>query len=249
VTGRFEGKRVVVTGAGSGFGRAIAEGFSSEGASVLAADVNRGAVEELCSGLPNAIAVEVDVLDEEANKRMCATAVDAWGGIDVLCANAGLPHRASNLIDLSTAEFERMFDINVRSIYFAAKFAVPHMPPGSSIIATSSVGSTRPRPGFTAYNASKGAVNTLVMGLATELAPNIRVNAVCPVSAPTGFDKNALGGEGMSAEFEELVVKSIPMGRRARPLDVANAVKFLASEEAEFLTGMTMNVDGGRSIL
>jgi 3-oxoacyl-[acyl-carrier protein] reductase len=178
---------------------------------------------------------------------MAAAAVQAWGGIDVVCANAGLPHRMMNLVDLPTEDFDFMFAVNVRSVYFAAKHCVPHIPPGGSIVATASIGGIRPRPGVTAYNASKGAVITLVRGLATELAPAIRVNAVCPVSAATGFDRNAFGMD-MPENVERSVVRGIPMGRRATPRDVANSVLFLASDDASFLTGVCLDVDGGRSI-
>jgi 3-oxoacyl-[acyl-carrier protein] reductase len=244
---RFAGKSVIVTGAASGFGEAIARSFAREGAAVLVADIDRLGAEKVAGDLPAALPFEVDVADEEQTAAMASAAVEAWGGIDVVCANAGLPHRAVNLIDLPTEEFDRMFSINVRSVYFAAKYCVPHMRTGGSLVATASIGGIRPRPGMTAYNASKGAVITLVRGLATELAPDLRVNAVLPVSAATGFDKNAMG-YNMPDKLEQAIVKGIPMGRRALPEDVANAVTFLASEEASFLTGVCLDIDGGRSI-
>jgi 3-oxoacyl-[acyl-carrier protein] reductase len=246
--GRFDGKRVIVTGGASGFGEAIVRGFADEGASVLVADIDTEGAGRVATSVPSALPFTIDVTDEEQTAAMAAAAVDAWGGIDVVCANAGLPHRAVRLIDLPTDEFDRMFAVNVRSVYFAAKYGVPHMAPGSSIIATASIGATRPRPGLTAYNASKGAVVTLVRGLATELAPDIRVNAVLPVSAATGFDKNAFGLDAMPETLEKAVIKGIPLGRRATPLDVAHAVLFLASDHASFLTGVCLDVDGGRSI-
>jgi 3-oxoacyl-[acyl-carrier protein] reductase len=246
-TNRFAGKRVIVTGAASGFGDAMARSFAAEGASVLVADIDAVGAEKTAAELPTALPFEIDVTREDQTRAMAAAAVEAWGGIDVLCANAGLPHRATNLIDLPTDEFDRMFAINVRSVYLAAKHCVPHMSDGASIIATASIGGIRPRPGMTAYNASKGAVITLVRGLATELAPAIRVNAVLPVSAPTGFDKNALGSD-MPENLERAVIRGIPMGRRATPQDVANAVLFLASDQASFLTGVCLDIDGGRSI-
>jgi 3-oxoacyl-[acyl-carrier protein] reductase len=144
--------------------------------------------------------------------------------------------------------FDRMFALNVRSVYLAAKCCVPHMPSGGSIVVTSSIGGIRPRPGVTAYNAAKGAAVTLTRGLATELAPDIRVNAVLPVSAATGFDKQAIGLDVMPENLEKAVIKGIPMGRRATPEDVANAVLFLASDASSFLTGVCLDVDGGRSI-
>jgi 3-oxoacyl-[acyl-carrier protein] reductase len=246
-TDRFAGKRVIITGAASGFGEAMARSFGAEGASVLVADIDAVRAEQVAADLPTALPFEIDVTNQDQTRAMAEAAVEAWAGIGVVCANAGLPHRATNLIDLPTDEFDRMFAVNVRSVYLAAKHCVPHMSEGGSIIATASIGGIRPRPGLTAYNASKRAVITLVRGLATELAPAIRVNAVLPVSAATGFDKNALGSD-MPENLERAVIRGIPMGRRATPQDVANAALFLASDQASFLTGVSLDIDGGRSI-
>jgi 3-oxoacyl-[acyl-carrier protein] reductase len=152
------------------------------------------------------------------------------------------------MVKMNVEDFDRMWAVNVRSIFLAAKYASPHMPDGSSIISTSSIGGKRPRPGLTPYNASKGAVITLTRGLAVEMAPRIRVNAVCPVSAATNFDLQAMGTQNLSAEMEANVIAGIPMGRRATPEDVANAYAYLASDEASFITGVCLDVDGGRSI-
>ena len=246
--GRFRDKRVIVTGGARGFGEAIVRAFAGEGARVLVADLDEGAAKDLAAGLPDAVAFGIDVADEERTREMAAAAVDAWGGIDVVCPNAGIPHMTKPLIELPTEDFDRMFAINTRSVYFAAKHCVPHMGPGSAIVSTASIGGIRPRPGLTAYNASKGAVITLTRGLATELAPDVRVNCVNPVSSPTGFDKSAVGLDQLPEAIEKAVVSGIPMGRRAAPEDVANAVLFLASDEAAFLTGVCLDVDGGRSI-
>ncbi|MEM9656474.1 MAG: SDR family oxidoreductase, partial [Actinomycetota bacterium] len=143
---------------------------------------------------------------------------------------------------------DRMWYVNVRSIFFAAKYCVPHMPPCSSIVSTASIGGRRPRANLTPYNASKGAVITLTKGLAAELAPDIRVNCVNPVSSATGFDKNAMGVDVLPESVEAAVVRGIPMGRRAIPEDVAAAILFLASDDAAFLTGVGLDVDGGRAI-
>jgi 3-oxoacyl-[acyl-carrier protein] reductase len=131
-------------------------------------------------------------------------------------------------------------------VFLAAKHYTPHMPDGGAIVSTASIGARRPRPNFAAYNASKGAVLTLTRGLATELAPRIRVNTVCPVSTPTGFDRAAMGTE-LPEEAAQAVAAGIPMGRRATAEDVANAVLFLASAEASFLTGVCLDIDGGRT--
>ena len=245
---RFQDKRVIVTGAAAGFGEAISRAFAAEGAKVMVTDIDSDGAQALADQLDGALAFRLDVTDEDQTAAMAQAAVDAWGGIDVVVCNAGLPHRAAPMIDLSTEEFDRMWDVNVRSIFFAAKYCVPHMPPGSSIVSTASIGGRRPRANLTPYNASKGAVITLTKGLASELAPNIRVNCVNPVSSPTGFDKNAMGVDVLPDAVEAAVVKGIPMGRRALPDDVASAILFLASDEASFLTGVGLDVDGGRAI-
>ncbi|MEM7324141.1 MAG: SDR family oxidoreductase [Actinomycetota bacterium] len=245
---RFTDKRVIVTGAAAGFGAAISRAFAAEGARVMVTDIDGDAAQSLADELDGALAFQLDVTDEGRTEAMVHAAVDAWGGIDVVVCNAGLPHRAAPLIELQTEEFDRMWDVNVRSIFFAAKYCVPHMPPGSSIVSTASIGGRRPRANLTPYNASKGAVITLTKGLAAELAPDIRVNCVNPVSSATGFDKNAMGVDVLPESVEAAVVRGIPMGRRAIPEDVAAAILFLASDDAAFLTGVGLDVDGGRAI-
>ncbi len=244
----FTGKCVVVTGGASGFGKAMSLKFASAGASVVVADINGAGAEAVAAGLPDAMAFQVDVSSEEDNQALVAATVEAYGKIDVFCANAGIPHRAKMMMKQDVEEFDSMWAINVRSIFLAAKYCVPHMPEGGAIVNTSSIGAKRPRPGLAAYYAAKGAVVTLTKAMAIELAPKIRVNAVCPVSAPTGFDMNAVGRENLSPEAEAGVIAGIPLGRRAEPEDVADSVFFLASDEAKFLTGVSLDVDGGRAI-
>ncbi|MEO1062271.1 MAG: SDR family oxidoreductase [Actinomycetota bacterium] len=245
---RFEGRRAIVTGGGSGFGEAICRRLAAEGARVLVADIDPTAAARVADQLPDSLPFEIDVTDEDRHDEMAAAAVDEWGGIDVVAANAGLPHRVSPMLELPTADFDRMWTINVRSIFFAARSCVPHMPEGASIVVTASIGGRRPRPGLTAYNASKGAAIVLTKNLAAELAPAVRVNCVTPVSAATGFDKQAIGLDELTDAMEAQVVAGIPMGRRAQPDDVAAAVAYLASDDARFLTGVALDVDGGRSI-
>ncbi len=245
---RFIDKSVVVTGGASGFGKAIAEKFAGEGASVAVADLDFDGAQAVAEALPDALAFKIDVADEAMNQALVARAVDAFGKIDVYCANAGVPHLAQPMVSMKVADFDRMFAINVRSVFLAAKYAVPHMPEGSSLISTASIGGKRPRPGLTPYNASKGALITLTRGLAAELAPKIRVNCLCPVSSATGFDLNATGVAELPEDMDAAVVGGIPMGRRASPDDVAGAYAFLASTDAAFLTGVCLDVDGGRSI-
>lgn len=245
---RFAGKTVVVTGAASGFGTAIARKFAGEGAAVVVADLDIANAEKVAAELQDALAVQIDVADEQQNIALVEATIERYGKIDVFCANAGVPHRGSYMVKMNVEDFDRMWAVNVRSIFLAAKYASPHMPEGASLISTSSIGGKRPRPGLTPYNASKGAVLTLTRGLAVEMAPRIRVNAVCPVSAATNFDLQAMGTQNLSEEMEAKVIAGIPMGRRALPEDVANAYAYLASDEAAFITGVCLDVDGGRSI-
>jgi len=245
---RFDDKRVVVTGAGAGFGAAIARGFAAKGAKVMVTDVDADAAAAVASEFDGALSFGLDVTSEEAHQELAEVLADSWGGIDIVACNAGLPHRGGYMVNLTTEQFDFMWTINVRPIFFATKYFVPHMGPGGAIVSTASIGGRRPRKGLTPYNASKAAVITLTKGLAVELAPDIRVNCVAPVSSPTGFDMSAMGVEKLSENREKMVVDGIPMGRRATPEDVANSVMFLASDEAEFLTGVCLDVDGGRSI-
>jgi 3-oxoacyl-[acyl-carrier protein] reductase len=245
---RFDGKSVIVTGAASGFGAAIARKFANEGASVVCADLNMTGATEVAGSLAGAIPFEIDVADEAQNNAMIHAAVDHFGKIDVLCCNAGVPHKGSYMIRMPVEDFDRMWAVNVRSIFLAVRAAIPHMPEGSSIISTASIGGKRPRPGLAPYNASKAAVINLTQGMAVEMAPKVRVNCVCPVSAATNFDFQTMGQKDLPEEMEKKVIDGIPMARRATPEDVADAYVFLASEEAKFLTGVALDIDGGRSI-
>jgi 3-oxoacyl-[acyl-carrier protein] reductase len=244
----FEGKKVIVTGAASGFGTAIAEQFTAGGATVLVADINEEGAKAVAARLPGALAFTVDLGEPEQIKAMIDFAAAEFGQIDVLCNNAGVPHKIGFALDLDIDTFERQFNVNVRSVFLATKYAYPHMPDGSVIVNTASISAIRPRPGRALYNASKGAVETLTQSLATELAPRIRVNAINPVASHTGFVTAVDGTPDLTAADEEKIVAGIPMGRQALPDDIAAAVTFLASPAAEFLTGVCLNVDGGRSV-
>ena len=252
---RFDGQTAIVTGAGSGFGEAIATRFAREGARVVVADVNEENGRRVASAIAGeggtARFVRTDVSRAADVKAMVDEALSAFGGLDVLVNNAGFSHRTMPLWELPEEEYERVFATNVRGVYLGCKYAVPVMKQrgGGVIVNTASIGAVAPRPGITAYNATKGAVITMTRGLALEVAPfKIRVNAVNPVAAETGFMKGAVGVEKLPEEFRKQLVATIPLGRLTEPRDVAAAVLFLASPDAEFLTGVCLPVDGGRSI-
>lgn len=244
----FEGKRVLVTGAASGFGAEAARQFADAGARVVLADLDESGAKAVAADLRGAIAIGVDVALPEQVEKMVLTSVEELGGLDVLVNNAGVPHRVQPMIDLAVETFDSQFAVNVRSVFLGAKYAVPHMAEGGVIINTASIAAKRPRPGLAVYNATKGAVLTLTRGLAVELAPRIRVCAVCPVGAQTGFVKSATGFDTLPDEALAAFVNGIPMGRQATSSDVAAAMLFLASDAASFLTGVCLDIDGGRSI-
>jgi 3-oxoacyl-[acyl-carrier protein] reductase len=174
-----------------------------------------------------------------------------WGGVDVLVNNAGYSHYNRLLWKISVEEFDDVYAVNVRGVFLGCKSVIPLMieQGGGVIINIASIGAIAPRPGVTPYNATKGAVLTLTKGLALEVARhNIRVNAVNPVAAATGFMKGATGQEELSDEMRANLISTIPRGRLAEPSDIAATVTFLASPDADFITGTAINVDGGRSV-
>jgi 3-oxoacyl-[acyl-carrier protein] reductase len=252
---RFVGKVVIVTGAGSGFGEAIATRFAREGARVVVSDVNDDNGRRVAAAIEKeggaARYVHADVSKSAEVEALIDSAVSGFGGLDILVNNAGFSHRMIGLWDLPEEEYERVFATNVKGVFLGCKFAIPVMRQrgGGVIVNTASIGAVAPRPGVTVYNATKGAVVTLTRGLAGEVAQfKIRVNAVNPVAAETGFIKTALGVDRLPDELRKQFIAGVPLGRLTQPSDVATAVLFLASPEAEFLTGVCLAVDGGRSI-
>jgi 3-oxoacyl-[acyl-carrier protein] reductase len=249
---RFADRSVVVTGAGSGFGAATARRFASEGANVVVSDINAESAEQVAADIGgSALAIKADVSAEEEVAALLEGAVESFGSVDVLVNNAGYSHFNKLMWKITVEEFDAVFAVNVRGVFLGCKHAVPIMieQGGGVIINIASIGAVAPRPGVTPYNATKGAVLTMTKGLALEVARhNIRVNAVNPVAAETGFMKGATGMDELSDEVRERLVSTIPRGRLAEPRDIAAVVTFLASDDANFLTGTSVNVDGGRSI-
>lgn len=253
---RLKNKVAIVTGAGSGFGEGIAARFAEEGAKVLVNDIHAGGAERVTAAIRKAggIAefVRADVSVDADWAAMVAAALGAFGRIDIVVNNAGWTHRNKPLLEVTDEEFERVYAINVRSIFLAAKHVVPvlrRQGSGGAFVNVASTAGVRPRPGLTVYNSSKGAVITMSKSMAAELGPDkIRVNCVNPVFAPTtGLSVDFMGGQD-TPEIRQRFLATIPLGRFSTPRDVANAALYLASDEADFITGTCIEVDGGRCV-
>lgn len=247
---RLANKTAIITGAASGFGEGMAKRFAEEGARVVVADVNGEGAERVAGEIGDrAVPVRADVTDKADVRAMVDKAVEAFGRLDVIVNNAGYTHRNGNLLDVDEDTFDRIYAINMKAIYHATLAVVPIMESqgGGSIITTASTAGLRPRPGLTWYNASKGWTITATKSMAVELAPkNIRVNCLCPVAGETGMLADFMGED--TPEKRAQFRASIPLGRLSTPLDIANAALWLASNEAEFITGVALEVDGGRCI-
>jgi len=255
--GKLQGLVTVITGAGSGIGRATAVEFAREGASVLAADLNAASAAEtadqILSAGGQAESLAVDVTQFAQVEQMVKTAVDKFGRLDVLYNNAGLPQAFTPFEDSTDALYNRIFDVNVKGVFYGCRAAVPQMKAqgGGVILNTASTAGIRPRPGLAVYAASKGAVITLTKALAVELAPyRIRVVSICPVATDTPMLPSFIGVEqgADEAEGRRRFIGTIPWGRLNRPEDIAHAAVFLASADAEMVTGTAFEVDGGRDI-
>ncbi len=253
---RLEGKTAVVTGAGSGFGEGIARRFAEEGARVVVADINKAGADRVAAAINAerqgaAIAVAVDVADAGQVGAMFDAAEGAFENVDIVVNNAGIGHPNQPMLDVDEAEFDRVYAVNVKSIFLTAKAMVPRWRArgaGGVMLNIASVAGVRPRPGLTWYNGSKGAAITLTKSMAVELAPDrIRVCAVNPVIGETAQLEVFMGKED-TPENRAAFLAGIPLGRMSKPLDIANAALFLCSDEAEFLTGVALEVDGGRCV-
>lgn len=244
-------KIAIVTGAASGFGAEIARLYVENGAKVVIADLNLEGGQAVSAELgSSAIAVKCDVTSAADINNAVQECVETFGTPSIVVNNAGYAYKTCPLLEVDEATFDRTFAINVKSIYHMAQAVVPLMQERRTgvILNIGSTAGIRPRPGTVWYNASKGAVNLLSKAMAVELAPfGIRVNAICPVIGATAMLENFLGAPD-TPENRAAFIATIPMGRLSEPRDVANAALFLASDSANFLTGLELPVDGGRTI-
>ena len=247
---RLNGKSALVTGAGSGFGAEIARCYAREGALVVLLDLNGPAAEAVARSIgPAALAVQGDVTQRVDIDRAVAASVGHGGRLDIVVNNAGWSYRNQPLLDTTEDEFDRVFAINVKSIFHMVGAAVPVMrEAGGAMINIGSTGGIRPRPGLAWYNATKGAVNLVSSALANELAPHrIRVNCIAPVIGATGLLEQFMGMAD-TPDNRAKFLSTIPLGRMSKPEDIAAAALYLASDEAAFVTGVVLPVDGGRTI-
>lgn len=246
---RLNGKSALVTGGASGFGAAIAETFAQEGAKVTILDLNGDGAAEVAGRIVGAY-LQGDVTKAGDVNAAVAAAQEHGGTLDIVVNNAGWTHRNKPMLDVTEEEYERLYDINVRSIFHMTRACVPVMRAqgGGVILNIGSTAGIRPRPGLTWYNSTKGAVNLLSKSMAVELAPDrIRVNCVAPVIGATALLESFMGVPD-TPENRAKFIATIPLGRMSEPGDIAKACLYLASDDAEFITGTVFEVDGGRTV-
>lgn len=247
---RLDGKTAIVTGGASGFGAGIVRKFVSEGAQVMIADLNTEMAEELRQEMgAHAVVCTVNVADGASVAAMTAQASDAWGHIDILVNNAGITHLPAPMETISDDEFDRVFAVNCKSVYLTARNIVPLMKArgAGNILNVASTAGVSPRPNLNWYNATKGWMNNATKGMAVELASSgIRVNALNPVAGETPLLASFMGED--TPEMRAKFLSTIPLGRFSTPEDMGNAACYLCSDEASMITGVCMEVDGGRCI-
>lgn len=244
---RLKGKNAAVTGGASGFGAGIARKFAAEGAHVFVADINMDAARGIAAEI-GGTAIAVDVADN-ASVRAMADVILTTGALDILVNNAGITHLPKPLEDVSEDEFDRVLAVNAKSVYLTARHLVPAMKAngGGAILNVASTAGLSPRPNLNWYNASKGWMITATKAMAVELAPSgLRVNAIAPVAGETPLLKSFMGED--TPEMRAKFISTIPIGRFSTPEDMGNAACFLCSDEATMVTGVVMEVDGGRCI-
>ena len=245
------GKIAIVTGAGGGFGEGIARAYVDAGARVIVADIKADAAQRVAHELGAAASpFTVDVTNKAQVEALVRYCVDTFGSPDIVVNNAGTTHKNRPMLEVDEATFDRVFAVNVKSIYHMTQAVLPllRQQGGGVILNVGSTAGIRPRPGLTWYNASKGAVNLLSKSMAVELGPeNIRVNAICPVMGATGLLEDFMGVPD-TPENRARFTGTIPLGRLSTAEDIATVAVFLASDAAAFLTGIEFPVDGGRTI-
>ncbi len=249
---QLQGKVAIVTGAASGFGAEIARQYVAQGARVVVADLNEAGAKMVAGTLGDAaIAVTCDVSKEADIQALVTKTLEHFGSFDIVVNNAGTTHRNQPLMDVGEDWFDRCFAVNVKSIFHMTRAVVPVWRKAGNGGVMLNIGSTagiRPRPGLTWYNASKGAVNLMSKSLAVELGPDrIRVNAICPVMGESGLLESFMGMPD-TPENRKKFIATIPLGRLAKPSDIAAAAVFLASDAAEFISGVEFPVDGARTV-
>ncbi|MEW6690972.1 MAG: SDR family oxidoreductase [Pseudomonadota bacterium] len=252
---RLKDKVAIVTGAGSGFGAGIARRFAEEGARVVVADIAEAAGQRIAGEISTAggraLFVHADVTRGHDWASLVGATQAAFGRLDVVVNNAGWTHRNKPYLEVTEAEFDKVYAVNVKSVYLSALHAVPvfRKQGGGAFVNVASTAGVRPRPGLTVYNSSKGAVILMSRSMAGEFGPDrIRVNCVNPVFSPeTGLSADFAGG-AVTEEAKKRFLATIPLGRFSTPLDVANACLYLASDEAAFISGVCIEVDGARSV-
>src|SRR5438552_342791 len=250
---RLANKVAIVTGAGSGFGEGIARRFAAEGAKVVVNDIVEASARRVAREIQGeggaASAVIADVSRDADVKRLVDAAVGEFGQLDIVVNNAGTTHRNRPMLEVAEDEFDRIYAVNVKSLFLTAKHAVPHFRAagGGCFITIASTAGVRPRPGLTWYNGSKGAAIVTSRSMAAELArDNIRVNVINPVAGETAMLADFMGED--TPQKRAQFIATIPLGRLSQPSDVATAAVFFASDEAAFITGACLEVDGGRCV-
>ena len=245
---RLKNKIAIVTGGGSGFGAGIVKKFIQEGAKVVVADINFENAKKVAMDT-GGFAVEVDVSNSLSFKNMVDKTLEKFGKIEIMVNNAGITHLPNSMENISEAEFDKIFAVNSKSVFFSAKYLVPKMISigGGNILNVASTAGISPRPNLSWYNATKGWMISATKAMAIELASKrIRVNALAPVAGETPLLKSFMGGD--TPEKREKFLSTIPIGRFSTPDDMGNAACFLCSEEASMITGVVLQVDGGRCI-
>ncbi|MEM6945241.1 MAG: glucose 1-dehydrogenase [Pseudomonadota bacterium] len=248
---RLAGKTAMITGGASGFGREMARHFTSEGARCAILDINRDGAEAVAAEIGGgAMAAHCDVADGPSVRQALAGVTDAFGKLDIAVNNAGWSFTNRPLMEVSEEDFDRVFAINMKSIYHVTHALVPHWREvgGGVMLNIGSTAGIKPRPGLTWYNASKAAVNLVSRSLAAELAPDgVRVNCIAPVIGATAMLETFMGLPD-TPENREKFTSTIPLGRMSEPEDIAHAAVYLCSDEASFVTGVVLEIDGGRTI-